>query len=154
MSYPTHISSLKRALIVSPDGIPFHLVSAPLRESAILAAINGKIAKRYERQGYYSSTYGRIQLEDLPEECSIQAYPKPRLRPFFPAPVRELAELVYAVDPDYYGSAANVLHGMDIKGLRDTYGGITRCHLKEIAAAIVDADAEGRFNFHNPRLNP
>jgi hypothetical protein len=42
------------------------------KESEVEAELKA-FAKRYERQGYYSSNNGRIHLEDIVDYCTIVA---------------------------------------------------------------------------------
>lgn len=63
----------KKYQVLSPDGftIEFDKFSYPSKKKAFEAFDKWK--KRYEQQGYYSSTnYGRIPLEDLENYCSIR----------------------------------------------------------------------------------
>jgi hypothetical protein len=62
----------KKYQVLSPDGftIEFDTVHYTSRKKAIEAFNQWK--KRYELQGYYSSTkYGRIPLEDLEDYCQF-----------------------------------------------------------------------------------
>jgi len=57
--------------VISPDGFSIHFSDVySSKKEAIKAFQEWK--KRYERQGYYSSTnYGRIPLDELENYCSI-----------------------------------------------------------------------------------
>jgi hypothetical protein len=57
--------------ILSPDGFDIRMDKANYTEKQVPQALED-FAKRYERQGYYSSTqYGRIPLEDIADYCSV-----------------------------------------------------------------------------------
>ena len=63
----------KKYQVLSPDGftIDFHKPYYTSQKKAIEAFEKWK--KRYEQQGYYSSTpFGRIDLEDLHEYCTFK----------------------------------------------------------------------------------
>ena len=67
------MSTRKKYQVLSPDGftIEFDKFSYPSRKKAIEAFEKWK--KRYEQQGYYSSTnYGRIDLQDLQDYCTLK----------------------------------------------------------------------------------
>ena len=67
------MSTRKKYQVLSPDGftIEFDKFSYPSRKKAIEAFEKWK--KRYEQQGYYSSTnYGRIELQDLQDYCTLK----------------------------------------------------------------------------------
>ena len=57
--------------VISPDGFSIHFSDTyKTREEAITAFCEWK--KRYETQGYYSSTkYGKIPLDELENYCQI-----------------------------------------------------------------------------------
>ena len=59
----------KHYMVISPDGIDISgkLHKTPKEAKAELM----EWVKRYEHQGYYSSSNGRISLSELPEECTI-----------------------------------------------------------------------------------
>ena len=62
---------IKRYRILSPDGFPFTMEDKTYTKSQVLKALKD-FAKRYERQGYYSSPkYGRIHLLDIPDYCEV-----------------------------------------------------------------------------------
>lgn len=61
--------------IISPDGFPtqpepFTCEEENLQEHSIQQFELWK--ERYTQQGYYSANAGRISLEDLDQECSIE----------------------------------------------------------------------------------
>lgn len=59
----------KKYDILSPDGIPIEMDGGYTSKKKGLEAFkNWK--KRFERQGYYSSNNGRIDLKDLADSCS------------------------------------------------------------------------------------
>lgn len=60
-------------MVLSPDGITidFHKFSYPSMKSAEEAFEQWK--KRYERQGYYSSNFRRIPLEELKSYCTFKS---------------------------------------------------------------------------------
>ena len=58
--------------ILSPDGIDIRHDKFKYKESEVEAELKA-FAKRYERQGYYSSNNGRIHLEDIVDYCTIVA---------------------------------------------------------------------------------
>ena len=67
------MTTRKKYQVLSPDGITieFDKFSYPSRKKAIEAFEKWK--KRYEYQGYYSSSrYGRIELEDLQDYCTLK----------------------------------------------------------------------------------
>ena len=56
--------------VISPDGFSIHFSDTyPSKKKAIEAFEKWK--KRYELQGYYSSNYGRIPLEELHNHIKI-----------------------------------------------------------------------------------
>ena len=57
--------------VISPDGFSIHFSDTyKTKEDAITAFCEWK--KRYETQGYYSSTkYGKIPLDELENYCQI-----------------------------------------------------------------------------------
>jgi hypothetical protein len=57
--------------VISPDGFSIHFSDTyKTREEAITAFCEWK--KRYETQGYYSSTkFGKIPLDELENYCQI-----------------------------------------------------------------------------------
>jgi hypothetical protein len=57
--------------VLSPDGITidFDCFAYPNMDAAIAAFEQWR--KRYERQGYYSSNYGRIPLDELKDHCQF-----------------------------------------------------------------------------------
>lgn len=60
----------KRYNVISPDGFFIDRVATyKSRKEAMTAFEVWK--KRYELQGYYSSNYGRISLEELADFCRI-----------------------------------------------------------------------------------
>lgn len=60
----------KKFDVLSPDGIPiFYNRTYASREEATAAFNEWK--KRYEQQGYYSSNYGRIPLDELERHCQF-----------------------------------------------------------------------------------
>lgn len=62
--------------ILSPDGFTIRMPGVPLfktREEGI--ANYQKWKKRFETQGYYSSSHGRILLVDLDDECTWEEVP-------------------------------------------------------------------------------
>ncbi len=60
----------KRYDVLSPDGFAIEREKDyATREEAIAAFTEW--AKRFEKQGYYSSNNGRIPLKDLEDECSL-----------------------------------------------------------------------------------
>jgi hypothetical protein len=56
--------------ILSPDGIDISHDKWKYKESEVKPALEA-FAKRYERQGYYSSNNGRIALEDIADCCEV-----------------------------------------------------------------------------------
>jgi len=62
---------MQRFIIISPDGFPIHPEKTYTVQEIPIAFENWK--KRYEQQGYYSSTnYGRIPLDDLEDYCELK----------------------------------------------------------------------------------
>ena len=62
--------------VMSPDGFTIRMPGDPLfktREEGV--AYFKKWKRRYQKQGYYSSNYGRIELADLKEECYFENVP-------------------------------------------------------------------------------
>lgn len=61
----------KQYVVLSPDGFTIHPTDthSSLRK-AVKAIETWK--EGYKRQGYYSSNTGRIELEDLADNCTIQ----------------------------------------------------------------------------------
>jgi hypothetical protein len=57
--------------VLSPDGftIDFEINEYPNMDAAIAAFEQWK--KRYERQGYYSSNFARIPLDELKDHCQF-----------------------------------------------------------------------------------
>ena len=53
--------------ILSPDGLTISMDNFKTKEEALNYFAEWK--KRFELQGYYSSNDGRIDLEDLEDEC-------------------------------------------------------------------------------------
>ena len=57
--------------ILSPDGFDLNreqtVYKGPIQ--VLRALINFR--NRYSAQGYYSSNYGRIELRDIPDSCSV-----------------------------------------------------------------------------------
>jgi len=53
--------------ILSPDGLTISMDNFKTKEEALNYFAEWK--KRFELQGYYSSNNGRIDLEDLEDEC-------------------------------------------------------------------------------------
>jgi len=53
--------------ILSPDGLTISMDNFKTKEEALSYFAEWK--KRFELQGYYSSNNGRIDLEDLEDEC-------------------------------------------------------------------------------------
>lgn len=62
----------QKIMVLSPDGftIQFDKMYYPSMEKAKAAFDIWKT--RYESQGYYSSNYGRIPLEDLENHCTFK----------------------------------------------------------------------------------
>ena len=58
--------------IISPDGISINNDSYDSPDEAITAFHTW--AKQYERQGYYSSNEGRIPLNELEANCTIEEF--------------------------------------------------------------------------------
>jgi hypothetical protein len=56
--------------ILSPDGFDIRMDKANYTEKQVPQELEN-FAKRYERQGYYSSNRGRIPLEDIADYCSV-----------------------------------------------------------------------------------
>ena len=57
--------------ILSPDGFDIRMDKFSYTEKQVPQELED-FAKRYERQGYYSSPrYGRIPLEDIADYCSV-----------------------------------------------------------------------------------
>jgi hypothetical protein len=56
--------------ILSPDNIDIRMDKFEYTKKQVPQELEG-FAKRYERQGYYSSNRGRIPLEDITEQCSV-----------------------------------------------------------------------------------
>lgn len=66
--------------IISPDGFSIENSPGYLSKQIALQKFE-EWKKRFEKQGYYSSTKGRIPLKDLAEECTseinqVEIYPK------------------------------------------------------------------------------
>lgn len=63
----------KKYIVLSPDGFTIEFDKEYYKgEKKAIEAFNNW-AKRYESQGYYSSTsFGRIPLKDLQSYCTIQ----------------------------------------------------------------------------------
>ena len=60
---------MKEYQILSPDELPISMQNYATKELAFLGFYAWK--KRFEKQGYYSSLEGRIELEDLVHECQL-----------------------------------------------------------------------------------
>lgn len=62
----------EKFVVLSPDGIniEFDKLYYSSLEKAKVAFVIWKT--RYESQGYYSSNYGRIPLEDLENHCTFK----------------------------------------------------------------------------------
>jgi len=59
--------------VISPDGFAFHPTDVFTSEAKAWKKFRDDYKKRYEKQGYYSSTqFGRIDLRDLIEYCSVK----------------------------------------------------------------------------------
>ena len=57
--------------ILSPDGFDIRMDKHSYTEKQVEGELKD-FAKRYERQGYYSSPrYGRIDVSDIPDYCSV-----------------------------------------------------------------------------------
>jgi hypothetical protein len=56
--------------VISPDGIPICSETFPSEEAARQGL--AQWCKRFERQGYYSGTAGRIPLAELPARCVVE----------------------------------------------------------------------------------
>lgn len=65
-------SQRKKYIVLSPDGftIDFQKAYYTSRKKAIEAFQNWK--ERFQIQGYYSSSSGRIALEDLEDYCTFK----------------------------------------------------------------------------------
>lgn len=63
---------MTRYEVLSPDGftIEFDKPYYTSKEKALTSFNEWK--ERYKRQGYYSSNYGRIPLEELEDHCTIR----------------------------------------------------------------------------------
>ncbi len=61
---------MAKFIVISPDGITIN----NNRYDSMQEAIDGFTAwaKQYEKQGYYSSNNGRIPLNELEENCTIE----------------------------------------------------------------------------------
>ncbi len=72
--YPNQInkvmSKVQKFRILSPDGFDIRMDKANYTEKQVPKELED-FAKRYERQGYYSSNRGRIPLEDIADYCSV-----------------------------------------------------------------------------------
>lgn len=59
--------------VISPDGFAFHPTDVFHSEAMAWKKFRDDYKKRYEKQGYYSSTqFGRIDLRDLIDYCSVK----------------------------------------------------------------------------------
>ena len=56
--------------ILSPDDIDIRMDKFEYTKKQVPQELED-FAKRYERQGYYSSNRGRIPLEEIAEHCSV-----------------------------------------------------------------------------------
>jgi 2-succinyl-5-enolpyruvyl-6-hydroxy-3-cyclohexene-1-carboxylate synthase len=56
---------------LSPDGFDFDYTCQVYETKEEAEQAVADFVKRYEKQGYYSSNYGRISIEDLPNHCKI-----------------------------------------------------------------------------------
>jgi hypothetical protein len=59
--------------VISPDGFSIHFANTYKTEEDAKLALN-EWAKRFETQGYYSSNNGRIDLNELEQNCRIVKY--------------------------------------------------------------------------------
>jgi hypothetical protein len=57
--------------LISPDGFDFEQQTYSSKKEC-RRVFNERILTRYQRQGFYSSSYGRIELEFLWDSCSIE----------------------------------------------------------------------------------
>ena len=64
-------SKKKRFDILSPDGFSIRIGVEPFKTREEGVKYFEKWKKRYEKQGYYSSNTGRIDLEDLSDYCEF-----------------------------------------------------------------------------------
>jgi hypothetical protein len=65
------MNKIKKYRILSPDRFPITMEDLTYTESELPQALKD-FAKRYERQGYYSSMlHGRIELLDIIDYCSV-----------------------------------------------------------------------------------
>jgi hypothetical protein len=56
--------------ILSPDGFDIRMDKHTFTKKQVPQELENFV-KRYERQGYYSSNRGRIDLEDIADYCSV-----------------------------------------------------------------------------------
>jgi len=65
------MKKLPKFRILSPDGFDLDREQTIYKGhiQVLRALINFR--NRYISQGYYSSNYGRIELRDIPENCSV-----------------------------------------------------------------------------------
>lgn len=72
---PAEKEPAKKAVLydlLSPDGISIRMGDHDLfKNFDEVRAYFDKWKKRFERQGYYSSSYGRISLENLADSCDL-----------------------------------------------------------------------------------
>ncbi|MBI3518893.1 MAG: hypothetical protein HY062_06000 [Bacteroidetes bacterium] len=61
----------KRYDILSPDGFSIRIGVEPFKTREEGVKYFEKWKKRFEKQGYYSSNTGRIELEDLEDYCEF-----------------------------------------------------------------------------------
>ncbi len=61
---------MKTYIVLSPDGFPIHFSDTYKSIEEAKKAIK-EWKKNYERQGYYSSNRGRIDLNELEKYCEI-----------------------------------------------------------------------------------
>ncbi|MBN8702760.1 MAG: hypothetical protein J0M08_06830 [Bacteroidetes bacterium] len=65
------MSKKSKYVIVSPDGFTIHPTETYNNPKQAKAAFN-KWQAQYEKQGYYSSNFGRINLKDLADYCQLK----------------------------------------------------------------------------------
>lgn len=66
-----NLIKMKKFDVISPDGFSIHFSDTYSSKKEARKAFE-EWKKRYERQGYYSSTnYGRIPLDELENYCKI-----------------------------------------------------------------------------------
>ena len=67
------MSKAKKYQVLSPDGFTIEMEHWSYTSKKKMMEAYDRWAKRYETQGYYSSSsYGRISLEDLIHYCTFK----------------------------------------------------------------------------------